>query len=313
MTDLMQRMRHARPTEAELDLMWPAHDRAIVLDRILANARTSRSRRRTAWLSAAAVTGALVVAPGVVGSGDAAAQADLRELAMAAVSADGPVIAEGTYLHVKTEAIQRNGRLFGDGKTLDTNREEWVRWDGTTWAIDSRPSAGWHEYLMFPRTEDPYLNSPTPEFAASLPAEPAELRAYLDEHVSGSSSHDEAVFVAVTDLARSHFLPPQTLAAALEVLADVDGVETRDVTAFGRPAVEVTYSEFWGGLVGRGLRSPDRATARVIAEHESNPGGSYDVTTTTVETVGEVPADVRKSFQQFDNGERVYGRGTSGG
>lgn len=307
MTDLMQRLRHARPTDAELDRMWPAHDRASVLGRVLAESSTSRPRRRAAWLAAAAVTSALVVVPSVVGSGDAAAQADLRELAMAAVSADGPVISEGAYLHVKTEAIQRNSSILGDGKTLDTNREEWVRWDGTTWAIDSRPSAGWQEYHEFPRTKDPHLNNPTPEFAASLPDEPAQLRAYLDEHVSGSSSHDEAIFVAVTDLASSHFLPPETLAAALEVLADVEGVETRDVTAFGRPAVEVTYSEFWGELAARDSVVLDVATARVIAKHQSDPGGHYDLTTTLVETVDEIPADVRTAFQQSDNGERVYG------
>lgn len=139
------------------------------------------------------------------------------------------------FLHVKTEALQQNSGIFGDGKTLDTNRESWIRWDGKTWAIDSRPSAGWREYQLFPRAAEPYLNNPTPESAAALPDDPDAVRTYLDEHVSGSNSHEEAIFVAVCDLTRSQFLPPETLAAALRVLADVDGIETKDVTFHGRP------------------------------------------------------------------------------
>ena len=132
MTDLMQRLRDARPTDVELERMWPAHERAVALDRILANRSTRRPQRRALWLAAATVTGALVVVPSVVDTGTTSAQAELRDLATAAGGDTGPLLARGTYLHVKTEAIQRNSSIFGDGKTLDTNREEWVRWDGTT-------------------------------------------------------------------------------------------------------------------------------------------------------------------------------------
>jgi hypothetical protein len=311
MTDLMEQLRDARPTDHELDRVWPAHDRTRVLNRIIADAATERPRRRTAWLAAAAVAGTIVVMPSVVGSEDAAAQAVLRDLAIAAVSADGPIIAEGTYLHVTTEATQHNGRMLGDGRTLETNREQWIRWDGTIWAVDSRPAEGWQEFHVFPRTEKPSLNNPTPEFAAALPDDSAQLREYLDEHVSGSNSPEEAIFVAVTDLAASHFLTPQTLAAAIEVLADVDGVETRDVTAFGRPAVEVTYSRFWGGILGRESVVLDRATARVISEYESDPGGKYEFTTTSVEVVDEIPPAVRSTFEQSENGERVHDKASA--
>lgn len=66
-------------------------------------------------------------------------------------------------------------------------------------------------------------------------------------------------------------------------------------------------SEFWGAFAGRDSVVLDRATARVIAEHQSDPGGHYDLNTTLVETVDEIPADVRTAFQRSDNGERVYG------
>lgn len=308
MPDLMQRLQDARPTETELDRMWPEEQRAETLAQILdTQSPATRRPRRTAWLAAAATVAGLAVVPAVVGPDQAAAQADLRTLAMAAVSSEGPVIAEGTYLHVKTEALQRNSRIFGDGKTLDTNRESWIRWDGKQWAIDTRPSAGWRDYQLFPRPAEPYLNVPTPEFAAALPDDPEELRAYLDEHVSGSNSHEEAIFVAICDLARSNFLPPETLAAALQVLADVDDVETEDVTVQGRSAVEITYASFWLGLVARESITLDRETARVISAHESDPGGSYDLTTTLVEVVDDIPEDVRADYRQLPPGEtRVY-------
>lgn len=307
MPDLMQQLQDARPTKVQLEKMWPEEQRTGALARVLSTpSSTRRHPRWVAALVAAATVAGLAVLPAVIGSGEAAAQADLKALAMAAVAADGPVIEEGTFLHVKTEALQQNSARFSDGETLDTNRESWVRWDGVTWAIDTRPSAGWREYHVFPRSTEPFLGNPTPEFAASLPDDPDALRAYLDEHVSGSSSHEEAIFVAVSDLARSHFLPPETLAAALQVLADVEGVETKDVTVQGRSAVEITYSSFWGLRTGRDSITVDRDTARVISENQSSPGGTYQLTTTLVEVVEEIPQDVRTDFQQLEPGTRVF-------
>lgn len=307
MPDLMQQLHAARPTDGQLDTMWPEEQRTEALARVLNTPSHSRRRPlRAGVLVAAATVAALAVAPTILGSGEAAAQADLKALAMAAVAAGGPVIEEGTFLHVKTEALQQNSSLFGDGETLDTNRESWVRWDGETWAIDTRPSAGWREYHEFARADEPSLSNPTPEFAASLPDHPDALRTYLDEHVSGSNSHEEAIFVAVSDLARSHFLPPETLAAALHVLADVEGVETRDVTVQGRSAVEISYSSFWGLFTGRHSITVDRDTARVISENKSDPGGTYDLATTLVEVVDEIPQEVRTVFQQQEDGARVF-------
>lgn len=220
---------------------------------------------------------------------------------MAAARSDGPAIAPGTFLHVKTEALQKNSRIFDDGKTLDTNREQWVRWDGVTWAIDTRPSAGWTEYHQFPKND--WF---TPERAAELPQDPDDLRAYFDRTISGSNSHEEAIFVVVTDWVRSNLLPPKTLAAALEVLADVDGVETKDVVVRGRDAVEVSFSRFWLDLISTESMIIDRETARTISEHDSSPTGSYDLDTTLVEVVEEIPAEVRREFEAHETGGRFY-------
>jgi hypothetical protein len=41
----------------------------------------------------------------------------------------------------------------------------------------------------------------------------------------------------------SHYLAAETLSASLEVLSTVDGIQSRDVTINGGPAVEVTHIE----------------------------------------------------------------------
>jgi hypothetical protein len=307
MTNLLDRLETARPPQAALDSHLPAD----VLDRIKVDvarktaqrARPPHRRRRVLAAVAATVVGVAIV-PGLVGSDRSAAHADLTALAMAAANSDGPAITPGTFLHVKTEAVQRNSRLFGDGRTLDTNREQWVRWDGVVWAIDTRPSAGWTEYMVFPKND--WF---TPERAAELPDNASDLRAYLDRTVSGSNSHEEAIFVAITDWVHSNLLPPKTLAAALEVLADVDGVETKDVTVRGRDAVEVSFSHFWLDLIATESMVIDRETARTISEHDSDPGGTYELETTLVEVVEEIPADVLRDFEAHKDDVRVYDDG----
>ncbi|UUZ61321.1 RNA polymerase sigma factor [Nocardioides sp. B-3] len=57
MTDLMQRLTAARPTDADLDVARPAADRDRALAGIRARSTLRRARRRTPWLAAAAVAG----------------------------------------------------------------------------------------------------------------------------------------------------------------------------------------------------------------------------------------------------------------
>ena len=306
MTDLMQRLAAARPTDDDLVAAWPATDRERALARIRARSARPRVRRRTPWLAAAAVAG-LCAFPIATSLDDSSAQA-LTELAAVAAESSGPVLAPGTFLHVKTESLQENSSIFDDGKTLDTNRESWVSWDGDLLAIDTRPSAGWTEYHEFPAEdlEPRAFSGPTPEFAASLPDTAPELAAYLDANVSGSNSHEEAIYTAITDLAHSNFLPPETLSAALLVLADVDGVSVNDVEVDGRPAVEISYAAWWARLIVDDTVTIDEETARVINVRESDPTGSYRSDTVLTEVVDEVPGDVLSKFAEHDDGERVY-------
>jgi hypothetical protein len=40
--------------------------------------------------------------------------------------------------------------------------------------------------------------------------------------------------------------------------------------------------------------------------NQSDPGGTYELTTTLVEVVDRIPEDVRAEFQRRDAGARVY-------
>lgn len=308
MTDLMDALTKSRPTDADLSRLWPEPRRSAAMASAAGHRDPRRGRwalRRTAWPAAAAIVGAAVLVPVIGARQQAEASEELHRLAVAAVAAHEPWIEEGTFLHTTTEAVQRNSHLFGDGETLDTNRECWARWDGKRWCIDNRPSAGWREFMVFPPPTDVAFSSPTPEFAASLPDDPEALGAYLDSHVSGSNNHDEAMFVAVSDLARSDYLPPATLAAALEVLAGVDGISTEDVTIAGRDAVAVSYRRFVFSFISEDTVIFDRATGRILAEHDSDLGGSYDVVVTGTDVVTEVPPAVLEHFRTEGAG-RVY-------
>jgi hypothetical protein len=319
MTDLFTSLAEARPTTTELDHMWASDRRADLLERLQApdqrldsSAPVGRSRRGLRLLAAAVVVVlALPVGHEVLSPDVAQARADLRALAAVASDSSGPVLAPGQLLHVRTESLQDNRWPYQDGANWDTNRESWISWDGTTWAIDSRPSAGWRDYLHLAAASTPTLNQPTPQFAATLPHDSAAFRAYLEDHVSGSNSHDEALFVAVTDLIHSNVLPPAVLSAALGALADVDGVRTQDVTFEGHDAVEISYRRFGLAFLSDHSLVVDRATARPLIEADRNPLGSYKSTTTSVEVVDQVPVEVRTVFETHPEGVRLCGDGDS--
>ena len=144
------------------------------------------------------------------------------------------------------------------------------------------------------------------------------MRGYLDDRVSGSASHDEAVYVAIADLARSYLMSPRTLAAAFEVLADADGVRTEDVTVDGQPAVRISHTHYFG-LTGLWDGSStdsliiDKGTAQVLSQDENS---TYNRTTTSIEVVDSIPTDVMEVFTENNttpgHGKRIRsGQATS--
>jgi hypothetical protein len=279
----------ARPTQVELDHMWSP-----------TSGRRPRRFRRTALLVAAAAAVAVVSIPSL-DSGDAVA-ADLHDLSRAAVSYDGPVLGEGLWLHERSESLQRNDANLSDGAVLDTQRETWTRWDGRVLLIQQRPSRGWTTYDVLDDQTPASYQEPTPAFAQTLPDDAEGLRAYLDPKVFGSSSHSEALFEALTSLATSHTLPPPTLAAAYEALADIDNVRTSDVQIDGRPAVEITYQEELTSSTDS--ITVDRATGQALSTSLQSLQSTYTSTTTLSAVVDTVPEVVLDAFQEHEEGVR---------
>ena len=101
------------------------------------------------------------------------------------------------------------------------------------------------------------------------------------------------------------------LAAGLEVLADVDGVETEDVTVDGRAAVKVKFTPWWFDFVASQSFVIDKETAQVLSVRDSDPGGTYSSTTTLSEVLPRLPEQVRATFDQHGDGERVYDAGVT--
>jgi len=242
-----------------------------------------------------------VVAIPVLDSGDAVA-ADLRDLSRAAVTNGGPVLGKGNWLHERSESLQRNDANLNDGAVLDTQRETWTRWDGQILLIERRPSRGWTTYDVLDDQSPASYQAPTPAFAQTLPNDAEGLRAYLDAKVFGSSSHSEALFEALTGLATSHTLPPATLAAAYEALADIDNVRTSDVQIDGRPAVEITYEEELTSSTDS--ITVDRATGQVLSTSQQSLKSTYTSTTTLSEVLDTVPVTVLNAFQEHEEGVR---------
>jgi hypothetical protein len=86
---------------------------------------------------------------------------------------------------------------------------------------------------------------PTAGFFRRLPTNVGELTTYLRTHVQGSSSRDEAVFVAVSDALRTSggLAAPRLRAAMLGALSRTPGVlvhlNQRDY--LGRPAIRADF------------------------------------------------------------------------
>lgn len=315
MTALLNQLSDARPTQTELEAMWPSADRAALLDRIGAkqDTRSSKHRYVAAIGLVAATATAFAVLPATVDPTSAAA-ADLRALALSAATYDGPVLEPGTWLHERVISEQHNSQAQSDGAIYARELETWTRWDGRMLRIERDPSLGWTEYDVLDGTHDiddvnaPAVNDPasyqdpTPQFAATLPDSADELLAYLDGRVFGSSSKDEALYAALVALATSHTLPPETLAATLGALGQVDGVRTEEVRVQGRPAIEVSFRDAVSTSVDTMV--VDEATGQALSTSSVSEMREYTSTTTLNEVVETVPGEITKAFDEHQEGIR---------
>lgn len=247
--DVIERLADYAPTSASIDAQWSPAERAQLRARVLTKPSTRpgrlrfvpRSTRRVAipLLSAAAIVALMAaIALVVVGHGDrggrvpAAADPSLTST---------PEVGVGQFAYrvVETYEVDADGHA-----TLRERDARWAAPDGSLW--DER--AGYD----IPKCSDYRTDADTAfatgysvAFFAGLPSSVDELNAYLRDHVSGSSSRDEAVFTAVGDALRD-----TDLLASSQVRANLVGVlgETDHMTVhsgvrdyLNRPAVRVDF------------------------------------------------------------------------
>ncbi|WP_375482189.1 hypothetical protein [uncultured Jatrophihabitans sp.] len=241
-----------RPTDEQLDDLWPADRRAAVFDR----AQTATSMRLrwkpatlTGGLAAAAVV-AVVAGVALVGnatsrtaghnpeanhpspaSSPAVSPTRNQFVLLAARARVAPALVTGGYWHVVRHDTEDGGTAV---------QESWTDGRGRVWRRDTEHD-GSVSYLLFaPGTGD--FEDPTPRTLSHLPTDPVALERTLRAHVSGSTSTDEAVFDYVQTIVGSGWASPDLRAAALTVLQHTGRVTTSTTTdSLGRPAVRADF------------------------------------------------------------------------
>jgi len=224
----------ARPTDDSLETTWTGSrseaslasmQRLAESDGKQAHATRMSPRRRSArrWVAlgaAAAVAAvALSIAPTVLSdkTGDSASAAS--QLVTSARLSTSPVIPDGKFLHMVVQQDQSSSDpATNPGRST---LESWTAADGRVWRRDVRGShVQLHAFPAF--SEGPIDFSPAG--SGRLPTDPEALRRLLDARVQGSSSHNEAVFVALGDVLRMGYVPAAARAAAIEVAAGLPEV-----------------------------------------------------------------------------------------
>lgn len=295
----------SRPSDVELTETWTLARETSVLDTVLDDLHRRRepfdrgradvtrrfprraTRRRVLALGgvAAALAAVAVVAPAVMDSKSATASAAVAQLATSARRTEPAVIPDGKFLHRVVEQDQQS-----PDTSMDAGRstlESWTAPDGRIWRRDVRREGV--EYFSFPALDRGPIDY-SPAGARSLPSDPGALRRLLDARVQGSSSHNEAVFVALGDVLRMGYVPAATRAAAIEVAGSLP--EVTATQAGGRTTLSFADEEIRAGVVQSLVF--DTGTAALVAEETTSRVNNMRFTsaTTVSEIVDEIPAEV---------------------
>lgn len=294
-----------RPTDDDLLTAWPASDRYAVWSSLkgrlasdlapvarrgsLHNPARRRLRRWViAGAAASAVAVALTMGPALLGpDGSASAQA-VSQLVTSAKLSTAVVIPPGKYLHMTI--ADRQTSPDPNMVTTRGTMESWTADDGRLWRRDVRGDRV--EYYSFSAWPAAAPLDFTPRGTAAMPTDPKALFEVLDRSVQGSSSHHEAIFVAIGDMIRLGFVPPAVRAAAIEVAASLP--EVKATRADGQ-----TTLTFGDDSIRRGVLNSlifDSATAALIGERATSQQDDFTYTSsiTIYGLVDAVPAEVRE-------------------
>ncbi|MGW2302967.1 CU044_5270 family protein [Streptomyces sp. NPDC001809] len=241
-----------------------------------------RSRRRMVLVLGAAMAAGATVVVLSLGSGrtggphnappaSAASVQVLESAALAANAASPTKVIAGQYVYVRTVGHTSVLSENKDGQTellrQNESMEQWTSVDGSERTMQRK--AGRDSLLPeAPGT----LNSPTYNFLAALPTDPAALLKQIRDdaernHGAGSGSTtgpDHEAFVTIGDLLRSGVTPPATAAALYRAAALIPGVDVAPdaVDAAGRRGIAVAR-------VHDGERTEwifDTSTSRLLGE-----------------------------------------------
>lgn len=250
--------------------------------------RMSRRRSLVVMGSVAATVAALLAIPLLLPSGAPAGPSTARALnalaAAAATTSEQP-LQDGQFRHAVEQATQT-----GNVITI----ESWTAADGHIWRRDTYGEAAGSPSMLyaFPPGDDS-VNYPSPAFLRTLPTEPVELETYLREHVSGSSSQDEAVFVTVGDFLRGGFAPPALRSAALQVLERNPHVTARaGHDSLGRDATIVEFVDEVGRPGEVQSMYLDPSSAAILEESRKAPALDFQNVVVSREVADAVPMDV---------------------
>jgi hypothetical protein len=310
--DILDVLGTLAPRERDLEARWPVEDRAELAASILAGqvdadarlrhrAPRRRGRRpRMAIMSlVAGVAVATIVAPALLphdapGAPSPAAAAALHHLAVVAAGTPADTLAPGEFVQTVVRdhqvGVPENPEL---GAVVQRSRTEtWTAYDGRSWTRSTSPGDAGPTTLFakaYPESGAAYF--------ASLPTDATELGRYLRRHAHGSSSKDEAVFLAVGDLMANDTAPAALRSAAATALAGTDHVRLGPATTddLGRSITEFDFVDqtIRPGQVQAFL--VDRATAQVVGRRTSQPGSSYEQTLVSSQVVAAVPQDVLRT------------------
>ncbi len=307
-TDAFARLTTIRPDDDTLENDWAPARRAEVFSRVHAATSdapapatvTPLTRRRT-FPARRLVAASVLLAVGfagasVVTSGMPSASA-LESLARTARAQSAAAIPAGQFAHLVATSTQTGfqasvpdpvkaaaGVLPDDPARTETRvLESWTSADGITWRHDTESMSSATSPSATTTRDWRFCSSGqfSPASVAALPTTASALEATVRASAQGSTSADEAVFVALGDLLRLGYADPALRASAIEVLAGIPGVTTDTVTRNGQPALVVvfrdeahrpqvaqtlTFDPSTSVLVAEGMTAPETAYAAVYSQ-----------------------------------------------